>query len=201
MFNLVISENKQFTFDIDLFPKNLCLFFSGGVESTLLLYILLTEIKKTNHCLTVYILDRPNRPLVHGYNVFSMVKNLVNSDANLETLKIPDVPYFQQLNIATSLIANQHDIIFWGINKYPSDQTIRPNYLFNFIETEKLSLPFKNFEKDEIIKMYYYLKIDHLLPFTHSCGLGTEQPCGKCFNCRERTWAYHRLNISTDLGI
>lgn len=194
MINLKLNS-IDFSFDIDMYPKNIALLFSGGVESSLLLYLLTKEIQNTNHKLSVYVIDRPSNPIDKSKNIFSKI-----SKESLNVLKIPKVNYWQQVPLASLILKSKHDVVLWGINKYPSKQSIRPNHIFNFQETDKLKLPFKDLEKTQTIDAYYKLGIEHLLPLTHSCGSDKILPCGICFNCRERVWAYNILGIEPVLG-
>jgi hypothetical protein len=146
------KDNRPFMFDINLYSNDICLMFSGGVESTLLLFLLINELKNSSHSLTTYVLDRPNKPLDRAYLVFNTISNLTKFSGQLTTLDIPKVEYYRQLPVATSLVQKSHDTVLWGINKYPVDSSIRPNYLFDFKEDNKLRLPFKNLEKNKYLK-------------------------------------------------
>ena len=56
-------------------------------------------------------------------------------------------------------------------------------------------------QKDQTIQIYYNHGIEEILPMTHSCGSSELKPCGMCFNCKERIWAYNKLNKSLELGL
>ena len=194
MINLQLGSTN-FTFDIRQYPKKIALLFSGGVESTLLLYLLNQEIQNTDHELSVFVLDRPNKPLIKSREMFAKI-----GKGSLNVLHIPEVKYWQQIPFATEILKQQYDVVLRGMNKYPSDQSIRPDRLFNFQESDKLKLPFKDLEKHQTIRAFYKLGIEELLPFTHSCGLHLDVPCGQCFNCRERRWGYNLLGLKVNLG-
>lgn len=190
--------------DIKDYPRDLALMFSGGVESTLLFYLLSKQIKeqKNNYFLNLYIIDRFNNPLTYGFKVFDIIcKRLNFNDVNLHVLNTPKVSKSNEVLAASLILKNRHDAILWGINKYPSDVSIRPKNIFNFKKINKIYFPFENFEKDKIIKEFYNQQIEDILPFTHSCGLNERTPCKKCFNCKERMWAYDKLNIPLNLGV
>jgi 7-cyano-7-deazaguanine synthase in queuosine biosynthesis len=194
MINLKLGST-DFLFDIKEYPKKIALLFSGGVESTLLLYLLNQEIQNTDHLLSVYVVDRPNKPIDKSREMFSKI-----SKGSLNVLQIPKVQYWLQVPIASIILKQNHDVVLRGINKYPPDESIRPNHIFSFQETENLRLPFKDLEKTHTIEAFYKLGIEHLLPYTHSCGADLDMPCGKCFNCLERAWAYNTLGLEIDLG-
>jgi hypothetical protein len=131
---------------------------------------------------------------------------MINSELNyfestLTQLPIPTVEQFREVRVATDILEQQYDCVVWGINQYPDDESIRPKVLFNFQEHGKLKLPFARVPKYEIIQTFYDLGISHILHNTHSCGLPDDKPCGHCFNCRERLWAYNMLGMTPELGI
>ena len=47
----------------------------------------------------------------------------------------------------------------------------------------------------------FNLGISDILPLTHSCGSNNLIPCGTCFNCQEREWAYVTIGKPVNLGI
>jgi hypothetical protein len=55
-------------------------------------------------------------------------------------------------------------------------------------------------EKDLIIQEFFNLGIEDMLSLTHSCGSNYPRPCSKCFNCRERIWAYNTIGKPVNLG-
>lgn len=192
------------SFKFSEYPQNIALLFSGGVDSTLLCYLLLKSIKEdqSNKVLTLYVLDRHNNPIEHSYRVLDLIKRKLScTNIELKVLKIPKVENHLEVALATKLIEKKHDAILWGINQYPDDSSIRPNHIFNFVEGNKLKFPFAFIQKDEIIKMFYQLGIEDILPLTHSCGSDQATPCGTCFNCKERSWAYKSVGLTPHLGI
>jgi 7-cyano-7-deazaguanine synthase in queuosine biosynthesis len=190
-------------FDITAYPKNIAVLFSGGSDSTLLLYLILLDIEKTKstHSLSIYILDRYNKPLDYAGQVIDLISTKFNKQLELINLTIPKVEQRHEIPLLSSMLELQHDVILWGINKYPSDNTIRPKHLFKFQETDKRKFPFSNSEKDKLIQAFYDLDLQDILYQTHSCGSNLNQPCGVCFNCKERAWAFEQLKIDINLGI
>jgi 7-cyano-7-deazaguanine synthase in queuosine biosynthesis len=184
-------------FGTDLRDRKVSLLFSGGVESTLLLYLLM----KDNIKFDAHIIDRFNNPLNKATRVFNYIKKITNSTGELTTLNFPKLPQHLEIINVTSYLSKNYDIILWGINKYPSDTDIRPAYTYDFRSLNKVVYPFEDLDKSQILKMYYDLGIDDILPFTHSCGSNNLTPCSVCFNCRERIWAYNILGKLLNLGI
>jgi 7-cyano-7-deazaguanine synthase in queuosine biosynthesis len=192
--------------ETNLYSNNICLLFSGGIDSALIFYLVAKDIqeKYPNKTLTLYVIDRYNRPLIHAYRVHDLLCKKLNNDSfKLNTIEIPPSENFEEIKILSKIIKSQniHDMLLCGINKYPDDITIRPKFIADFTETDFVKYPLKNYTKDAIINQFYKLGIEDILPYTHSCGLNNDTPCEQCFNCRERIWAYDRLNLTIDLGI
>ena len=189
--------------DIKDYPNDIALLFSGGVDSTLLFYLISIEINKRypDKTLTLYIIDRYNNPCNKANKVFEKIVNKTNLFVNLHQLSIPSVYQQYEISVASKIISMRHSVVICGFNKYPRDETIRPNHIVNIKDSEKVKFPFAHIEKDKIVQEFFNLGIDDILPVTHSCGLNRPIPCGTCFNCRERRWAYNLLRKQVNLGI
>ena len=188
--------------DLENYPDDIALLFSGGVESTLLLYLISTEIVRRypNKYLTLYLLDRYNKPIEKAHIVVNMVFNKTKLPVPLKMLPIPKVLQHQEILLASKIVRSHHSIVVCGFNKYPDDNSIRPKHLANINEDTKLKFPFAHVGKNVIIQEFFNLGISDILPFTHSCGLDFDTPCGECFNCRERIWAYNAIKKPVNLG-
>ena len=188
--------------DLENYPDDIALLFSGGVESTLLLYLISTEIVRQypNKYLTLYLLDRYNKPIEKAHIVVNMVFNKTKLPVPLKMLPIPKVLQHQEISLASKIVRSHHSIVVCGFNKYPDDNSIRPKHLANINEDTKLKFPFAHVGKNVIIQEFFNLGISDILPFTHSCGLDFDTPCGECFNCRERIWAYNAIKKPVNLG-
>tara|TARA_B110000503_G_scaffold8850_1_gene12037 strand:+ start:1570 stop:2163 length:594 start_codon:yes stop_codon:yes gene_type:complete len=193
-----LKNNMNFKTDF----KNPALFFSGGVESTLLYYIYATT---TELPLTLYLIDRNNNPIKKALTVFSKVNKIIdfNHELKIESIPVGLTPV-EQIAHLYEKVKYKHDIILYGVNKYPDDTTIRPRTIMNYntVRNDKyVYAPFLDIDKSEIIKLYYDFKIDYLLTDTQSCGEDMKDPCKNCFNCREREWAFNRLGKEVIWGI
>ncbi len=192
------------------YPKRLAVLYSGGADSTLLYYLTASSIIKnqTDHSLDLLIVDRYNKPLEKATEIFYHVKqHLGDSFTSLKFIQLPeDIPGNLQVLKCVELESINYDAILWGVNQYPADISIRPmaSHTVNFssyTNHPKLKLPFANYSKADIISTFIELELEDILHNTHSCGQPVDIPCGKCFNCRERTWAYRKLGLEPNLGI
>lgn len=157
---------------------------------------------------SLYIYDRYNEPISKAQQLHSYLQNRFKSQlSSLEILKLPDIPTYEQTGMACRMLKDRHDVIIFSGNKYPDDNTIRPKFKQSLIDFNKVNshdfmyAPLADFDKSDIIREYYSNGWEDILQRTHTCGNNTSEPCGECFNCKERIWAYEKLNISPDLGI
>ena len=197
--------DKNFIFDITEYPKDIAILFSGGADSALLFYLCSSQILNLNLNikLSLYVIDRHNGPIPYANLVYEQICDTIGSNQfPLITLDIPPTPNGNQVSVASNQIKNntQHEVLLWGINQYPDDTTIRPKVISEFIETDFIRMPFKHYTKDIIIEQFYRSGIEDILHNTHSCGWRTEGYCERCFNCRERIWAYNKLGQAVNLG-
>jgi 7-cyano-7-deazaguanine synthase in queuosine biosynthesis len=65
--------------------------------------------------------------------------------------------------------------------------------------SEKWMQPWFDLTKDHVVKLMRDLDLDEVMELTHTCTESTGVRCGKCWQCRERAWAFGRAAI-TDTG-
>lgn len=198
--------------NVDLYVDypRLAVLYSGGADSTLLYYLVIANLLKSNQhkTLDLLIVDRHNKPIDRAVNLYNTVKEQIGD--NISTLKIITVPESTPNNMQVLRMVEQvqdnYDCILWGVNQYPDDISIRPRSEFTvdfskYADHPKLKLPFANSKKTDIIDTFIKLGLEHILNNTHSCGNPGPVPCGECFNCRERTWAYKQLGLVPNFGV
>lgn len=198
--------------NVDLYVNypRLAVLYSGGADSTLLYYLVAANLLKHGQykTLDLLIVDRYNKPIEKAIKLYNRVKEQLGD--TISTLKIINVPESTPNNLQVLQVVNQeqdnYDCILWGVNQYPDDVSIRPRSEFTvnfskYADHPKLKLPFTNYKKTDIIDTFIKLGLEHILNNTHSCGNPGLVPCGECFNCRERAWAYKELGRLPNLGI
>lgn len=189
----------------------IAIMFSGGVESVFAYYLILQQ-NLLGKCLDLYLLDKYSNPTHLVEYLYQELKVLWKDDISTFSIMNFDKNVLEnkKIKIALGKLQN-YDIVFYGLNKYPDDTSIRPVHSFNTFSDEwienlykqypNVSLPFIDMSKDVVIQHYYDNNIADILPKTLSCGSSNIRVCGKCFNCREREWAYNKLNIEVNLGL
>lgn len=198
---------------IDIHDGPIGISFSGGADSSLLLYILMKHAPGPIHVFTCS-LDSKNRStlinaprvlskiidLTGNYNVyhhFHFVKDgktikelfeqqtqfIKNKTINWLYTGITSNPPFNVQKIFTEISQENHE-------RHPLIQ--RPVYHQSY----PIHTPFTNVNKQIIAKMYTELGImDSLFTVTRSCESVTltEGHCGECWWCQERMWGFNRL--------
>lgn len=172
------------------------LYLSGGVESSLLLYLLSTQYFHRN--IKACILTKPNRiNLTAVNNVLHWVETNTAKKVIREDI-YPD-PKWNSAKVIVSwgnllLRTKTIDMLITGGNDYPThildDMPVR-----QYMAGKNVYHPFRGMLKTEIIEIYKQLNIVELLYMTHSCFDDMDAHCMKCVNCRERFWAFKEMNV------
>lgn len=177
------------------------LLYSGGVESTLILY------KLSQENLNLYLVNRFNSPISKALHLYNVIKQDLNIEPTLTILDLSHLEGHEQLREARKQIMLENDLLYVGACQYPDDEKamslLMPGYKFNFDKLRndpEIEAPLIDMDKSQTIQEYYNLNIQKYLPLTKSCGDSKDEPCKKCFNCTERAWAYNRLGIEVDYG-
>lgn len=166
------------------------LFFTGGVESTLLLHQLSTE----HDVLQLYTVLNPYINMERIHHIVSYVNMNNNVAVNVPftiPLKNPETDKDRTfIRWARHLAKVEVDMLYIGSNEH-MDHLPKRQYLIH----DKIHMPFKGLQKDKIVEMYKNTGMTELLKMTHSCFMDRITHCGNCIGCIERTWAFERNNV------
>lgn len=193
--------------------KKYGIMLSGGLDSAVLLYVILNEASKNKIEINLQPFTIPKHD---GSYLF--VESILNYFK--ETFKIhlpntilvgdPNVHHTQQSKTAVKEIFEKYseiDFIYFATNQNPIkdfDYSSYPQGSFpNRIkesEHPKILLPFINLYKDQILKILFENNQTDLINLTHSCTEQKTGRCGRCFQCNERAWAFRQLD-KLDSGI
>ena len=187
--NISIPENCE----------NINILVSGGVDSTLLTYLVLQQYDKPVIC---HFINNSEDTLKRIFEPLDKYfKSKFEKRYTVRMLK------HQQLFIrdAVQLILSVYPgVVLTGCNKVVTHFTptvyIRGDTppvrgpALNEIHLR----PFIDMDKVEILKVYLKENILDLLKLTRSCGLPGTDRCNGCYFCMERAWAASVLNIVDD---
>jgi hypothetical protein len=177
--------------------KTYGLLLSGGLDSAILLYLLIKDNPKIN--LTIFTIPKHDGSALYAV---PMVEHF-NKKFNLSIpspifVGNPDAHHTEQSTTAIVEIfaKNFVDFLFMGVNTNPPELTDLDGAPKRKLTSPspKLLYPFAHMLKDEIIKIMFDESQEDLMNITHSC---TEQQlgrCNRCWQCTERAWAFRQLD-------
>jgi hypothetical protein len=215
-FQLFKKVGKLMFVDNVMFPKidKIGLFLSGGLDSAILLCLILTELKNIDKlkeipvvCFTV---KKENIPTYHATNVLSYAQhkfnvsithvNDISNDIEADKLGVLSKDAIQFVKNYSSNM-----IVYLGQNKMapdnirPFSQRLNADYGDNKASGKFIS-PFLFLHKPQIIDLTYQLGCEEIIQLTQTCSARSVGACGKCCSCEERKWGFNALG-KTDPSI
>lgn len=186
--------------------KRVGLYTSGGLDSTALLCLIMSELKATNRLDTIsvvaFTIIKGEGSTYYAARVVEQVSkhfgvkiehqnNLGNNEPAFSAGRIGIVP------IKMAYEANKYDMDIYQANNRMAPDNIRPFYqtLKIFYEDEQVlyKAPFLNLHKPQIMDLYYKLGCEDIIPYTHSCTVQAVGKCNTCYSCKEREWGFDAL--------
>jgi len=167
---------------------------SGGLDSSLLLYLITKENKDKGFPVEVVTLTvhRPDNAKDHAKRIISLVERLNN--ITLQNIEVGDPntsPDLQVISgIKDSIMNKDIPLVFIATTAIPEHlKDARDVPQRDTKEYLRLSQPWGHETKDSIVEYVVRNKLEVLIKHSHSCtGLQLGQ-CGRCYNCLERKWA------------
>lgn len=186
---------------------------SGGLDSSILLYLILLNAKNKNAKLNIQPFSIPKHDGSHNFvpRILDYFRNQFSLEIpNTILVGDPNVHHTVQSKVAiTELFIRypQIDFVILGTNQNPkSDFDYSPHGEDGFPKRvsgpnhPKVIIPFIELEKTDILKLIIDHNQEKLFEITHSCTEQKTGRCGRCFQCEERAWAFSKLNL-VDPGI
>lgn len=183
---------------------------SGGLDSAVLLFLLMTEYRNLNIDPNIKIFTIPKSDC--SYKYVPAIINEINQQfkSNLQpTILVGNSEdhHTVQVKNATRDIFKSAlvDELFIATNQNPPEEEFDYKQFKNganvrFKElTEKIHQPFLFLQKSHIIDFMFQFNAEKLSTLTHSCIKMTDTRCTVCFPCKEREWAFLK-NQKEDLG-
>lgn len=175
---------------------------SGGVDSTILLFLLL---KQTNGTIPIKVFTFEASNLVMTSITVETTKKVLQWLENYFGIKIPMQIIKKRMWIRRAvedILLIEGGCVYTGCNKVLHNEFTPTVYIENDtppVRGEPFNefhiRPFINVDKKEIIQLYMDYNILDLLRITKSCGKGTTS-CKGCYFCMERQWAVEQLGIA-----
>ena len=185
--------------------------FSGGVESSLLVYFALMQLTKyplhlftvsvsfrnfNQHIITAKVLSKLCE-ITNNYNVYQHF-TIGNSMKAAETMFYTPYDFVLQHKIINCFLvggnANPPDEVMVGTkffnftNRRPWNDDTRSPYVERPLKVAPIVYaPFTNINKQAVFRLYKDNGLlESVLPLTQTCAV--DPPCGECWQCFERNW-------------
>lgn len=185
--------------------KNIGIYSSGGLDSTALICLILSELKNNNllgvipvTCFTVvkaegstYYSQRVIEKISAHFDYDLLhVNNVGNDKAAVDYGRVGRTPIF-------NIRSNYRDTaLYMGVNRMAPDD-IRPFtqvlQLYYKDQPFLYNSPFLNMHKPQILDLYFKLACEDIIQYTHSCTVQALGACGECYSCNERKWGFDAL--------
>jgi 7-cyano-7-deazaguanine synthase in queuosine biosynthesis len=186
--------------------KQYGIMLSGGIDSAVLLYLILKTNQPKNINLIVFSIPKKDG----SYLVVPDILKYLESFFEIKLKKTilvgdPEAYHADQSRTAVSEIFQKHkhiDYIFFATNQNPSRNFDYGNFKKGDYPdrvkgppNSKILMPFIDLEKDSILKIAEENDLWDLIKLTHSCTEQSQGRCEICFQCQERAWAFSQLGI------
>lgn len=179
--------------------KKYGIMLSGGLDSAILLYLLV----KSNPLIDIqpFTIPKKDGAILYANPVIEYINQFFNiSIPSTISVGDPSVHHRLQSKIAVEEIFKNYtiDTLFIAINQNPPDLENLPGAPIRDKKSDnaKISFPFVDLYKDDILKMIIEENQLRLINLAHSCTELSDGRCNKCWQCNERSWAFNKLNLS-----
>jgi hypothetical protein len=196
------SKLSNISFSIETCSsKNYGIMLSGGLDSAVLLSLLLQEDRN--------IMIQPFSILKHdhSYKYVNPIIEYFNEQFEINIPKTilvgnPDVHHRMQGTLGVGEVFRKYlkiQMLFSGLNQNPPEpfgdtNWTKPNRPAPDYQVPKMQFPFLHLHKTDIVELMFENNQEALMDLTHTCTEMVNGRCGKCFQCNERSWAFEQLN-------
>ena len=177
---------------------------SGGMDSSILLFLLLKEIqdRQLDVKLTAFIVPVDRLDATgYAYKVIDFLEKYFQIKINSEIIGSGTLPHDLNIKVPAHLILYRKlvDKLYIGINQNPPIDFGVPAINRRSPTAaipDNVEFPFIHLYKNHILELYRIFEVLDLAHITHSCGTNADIRCRRCFHCFERSWAFTELNLT-----
>ena len=188
-------DRRTFELELPAYQK-LGVLVSGGIDSTLLYYLLQKEKHDQNatHEIVPIVVHRKEGSKIYARPAVQLINNLFNIKNQVYRLGVTTLPEPQQVASACEQAYKilGCDAVYVGVISNRPEHTVGFDPV-TIPDLENFFAPLLSLEKSHILDLYYKFGIQFLLESTHSCDISEHTHCGKCNGCRERAWAFDQV--------
>jgi hypothetical protein len=175
------------------------LFLSGGFDSTVLAYtvFMMLHESRRNVTLKIYTVPRFDDSVTHVHRITKWLTEIFNEQQfEMITCGNPHLHHSQQVSSGVLEVAGTGicDTIILGDTKNPDEV---PNGPVRIVAKPKIYFqPFINTDKRATLLIAaHYNILDEISTISHTCTQSISLRCTKCWQCRERAWAFSALGL------
>jgi len=187
---------------------NVGLFLSGGLDSTILLCMIIEELKSTHRTIPIHLWTCNKVP---DTEYAARIVDVVNKEYNQDLIYHDNYPVSEaalarsQMDFEmTRVVSKQFDSIelYMGANNswdktQWADRMIAsdvPKLSWKYPEEPHITYPFLSMLKSQTTDIYYKLNKEHLIKYTYSCSKKEHPRCNTCYSCKDAAQGFDMLN-------
>lgn len=181
--------------------KNIGVLSSGGLDSSVLLFLLLklSEERKTNNKIKVFTVPRIDGSKNHSSSIVDFLNKKFNIQIEhkiVGDIKLKEPARQVVSGITAALNDTSLDIVLAADTKMPDFEVIpgEPNPVRVRGHMPRYDQPFFNYTKDYTVKLAIENNLDEIFLRSHSCVTLDHGRCNQCWWCKERSWAFAQNN-------
>ena len=186
--------------------KNIGVLCSGGLDSGVLIFLLLklSKEKNTDNRIKIFTVPRIDDSLVHSTAIVFYLQEKFNIQLEhvaVGNIKFPDASRQIISGIFEALGDRSLNMVLAADTKVPDFELITGQQNPERVRGKMLNYdqPFFDYTKDYTVKLGIDNGADEIFQISHSCVTLTKGKCNTCWWCKEREWAFFKNNY-TDPG-
>lgn len=176
--------------------KRIAVCVSGGWDSAVLWHIIYNECKERGQSCRPYTVPKIDGAVKYANQVlkwsgYDTETNIVGS------IQSEDPSEYVTSGVKEILINGYADVVYSAVTSYYDE--MEPDHDRQFTKgtpfEEIVRQPFAEWTKDKVVQLGFDLGIaEDIMNITHSCTERDEGRCGYCPWCKERAWAFNKIN-------
>jgi hypothetical protein len=190
------------------------LMVSGGLDSSLLAYLLLHFKYKNqkNNEIVFFVVPRPDDSVVHVNRVVDYLDNHFNQPkSTIHIVGTGELHHSKQVTSGMKDAVLNYDCDIYLSSTTTNPPELLPNYEYGkFREPDgtpyngpirkkswhpKLIDIFWDYTKEDTVKIVKDMNLVEIMNLTHTCTGSKLLRCEKCWQCCERAWAFNKNNF------
>jgi 7-cyano-7-deazaguanine synthase in queuosine biosynthesis len=189
-----LTELKNNITPLLISDKKIGFLISGGLDSSILLYVSLMimqekNIEKSPMIFTVPRYDDSSR---HSQNIINWMQKIFQKNLKIIIVGNPDLHHSVQLTSGIYESLKYVDTIFLGSTKNPDHLLNGP--VRQKSKIDRIVKPFFYWTKKDTVALAIELGLTDLMTISHTCTESIEYRCKHCWQCQERRWAFTENN-------